>query len=367
MKIGFIFNMPFHIRSVAQQPNNVATSAVSFLAIELAKLGHNITVFSSTKDQSDAFNVRCRNVSIENNSLNLSSDLLETDYDVIIVKNDSPEFALTIKNSLPSKPKFFLWTAFDYNEPINNGLYNTEIVEQIDGIVCVSDWQSNRLRSKLQIPRVKLYVQHYAISPVYESLFASAKEYINAKDKAPSLAYTGKQTDGLDLLLDLYGDITNNYPDSTLTIYADLSSGDAQYTPDNFPPGIKNVWPIWGKDLASCLRRHTILAYPCLEEKTSHIDITEAMAAGLYVVTSRAGSLPEYCYGNGKQIAEQELHSDSLGGFTGQILSICQTQIRSQESFYDYCYKQILEINKKQTYKDRAGEWIEMLSKAITI
>jgi len=367
VKIGFIFNTPFHILSVVEQAVSDATTAVSFLAIELAKLGHDVTVFSDNDGPAKTLGVRCCNISIRDRTLNLDSTILEPDFEVLIFKNDSPEFIISVKNSLPYKPKIYLWTSFDYNQTANNGLYSADIVTELDGIICVSEWQRKRLRSKLQINGEKLWVQRYAISPVYENLFANAKNFIATSSKVPSIAYTATQLDGLDLLLDLLDDVTNNYARATLSIYADLSSSPDLTAQCKTHKAINIVANLTGKQLAEHLKIHTILACPGLEEQTSNIALTEAMAAGLYVVTSRSGAISEYCYGHGKQIAEDELCSDSLSSFVGQLLSICQTQMHSSDAFYDYCYKQILEINKKHTYRARAREWVDMLSTLIKV
>lgn len=365
MKIGFILNAPFHILSIVEQPVSDATTATTFLAIELAKLGHDVTVFSDNAGADHALGVRCCNISIRDRTLKLDSSILETDFDALIFKNDSPDFVISLKKSLPYKPKIYLWTSFDYNQPINNSLYNAEVVAELDGIICVSEWQRKRLRSKLQINGDKLFVQRYAISPAFENLFSNAKGYMGAKTKSPSIAYTARQLDGLEIVLDVYDDVRNNYAQTKLHIYSDLSSSPNLAAQGKSLKTVDIVGPLADKQLAERLKTHTILTYPGLEEETSNIAITEAMAAGLYVISSRAGAISEYCYGNGKQISEDELRSYSLGSFVGQLLSICQTQMHSPEAFYDYCYKQILEINKKHTYRVRATEWLDMLNNLI--
>jgi hypothetical protein len=88
------------------------------------------------------------------------------------------------------------------------------------------------------------------------------------------------------------------------------------------------------------------------------------MAAGLYVVTSNLGALPEYCTEHGKCILDKNLRSDTLDSFIGQVLAICQSQTNAASSFFDYCYKQSVDMNKKHTWRVRAREWIHLLANA---
>lgn len=360
VKIGFILDAPFHVLSVLQDSVSDAEAAVAYLAIELAKLGHNITIFSNSTNKENAFNVRCKNINIANNTLNLDKAILEPDFDALIIKNNSPEFLISIKKALPYTPKMYLWTAYDYTSPINKGLSNPNNIEEIAGIICVSEWQRSRIMSKLNVPREKLHVKLYAISHFFENMFLDGKELFNNKSKMPALAYTAKQADGLDYLIETFGDVYNNYPEANLSIFVDL--------PDNISlparnKNIQTIGEVLPEQLATILRTHTILTYPCVQESTSYTAVLEAMAAGLYVITSNEAALPEYCEEHGKCIKAQNLHTDKLDSFIGQLLAVCQTQVHSPSMFYDYCFKQIIDINKSHTWRVRAAEWVELLNK----
>jgi glycosyltransferase involved in cell wall biosynthesis len=368
LKIGLIYNSPFHILSVFQRPVDRAQAAVTYLAIELSKLGHDITLFSQTANNIGAFDIRCRSINIENDALNLDKAILETDYDALIVKNAAPEFVAKLKEALPYKAKMFLWTEFDFNNPINNSFQDEQVLKQIDGIICVSEWQRTRLTGKLLIPRDKTCAILYAISPLYENMFVDGKEFINVKSKSPLLAYTAAPLTGLDVLLDTCADVENNYPDSQINIFAGNHEYGAEddrlvniYKMANHFKRLKQVGTLSDIQLAARLRTHTMLTYPCTIEETANVEIMEALAAGLYVITSNMGAIPEYCSDHGKCISQKNLHVETLDSFIGQVLSICQSQVHSPSVFYDFCYKQTVEINKMHTWRVRAREWVKML------
>ncbi len=367
MKLGFIFNVPFHVLTVFQKPVDDMVGAVCYLAMQLAKLGHDITIFSQIANNVDAYGVRCRTMSIENGALNIDQALLEKDYNALIVVNDSTKFLIMLKNSIPSKPKFYFWTSLDKNAPQNAMLNQPEFIAAVDGIICVSEWQRIRFLESSKIPPEKIVSKPYAIAPFFEDLFLNGKEFLELKSKAPSFAFIGNYQDGLEIILDKFADVPSNYPDSTLSVFSDISNASptqeqqrlfelASHTKKvsyiGLPPKIK---------LAHMLRPITIFAYPSTIPSTSYLNILHAMAAGLYPIISRAGAGVEYSFGHGKSIAEENLRKDSLDGYLSQVLTICQTQVHSESAFYDYCYKQVVEINKKHTWRTRAREWLSYL------
>lgn len=369
MKIGFIFDTPLHLLDVFQRTMTDAENSVCFLAIELAKLGHDVTVFSQTTNTNSAFNVRCLNMSIVDGALNLNKAILETDFNVLIIVNNSPDFITSLKQSLPYKVKMLLWLDLDYTDQNLQLLDNSDVAKQVDALVCVSNWQRSRILAKYSIPKEKVAVRYYAITPFFQDLFTDGKEFVETKSKTPLIAYTGNPLGGLEIMLHSFGDIMNNYPTSELNIFSNLDVKDNnKYTYEalteltNITKGVKYFGSVPKAKLAAMLRTHSMCAYPSTIEEVSNVNLMEAMAAGLYVVTSNIGGLPEYCTEHGKCVPVANLKSDSLDSFIGQALGICQSQLHTPSAFYDYCYKQSVDMNKKHTWAVRAREWVKMLN-----
>lgn len=371
VKIGFICDTNFDVLTPFQNTIADSESAICFLAIELAKLGHKITIFSRNTNNITAFDVRCRSISLANQTLNIDKAILEPDFNALIAVNIPPEFIANLKGSLPYKVPIYLWTEHDHLHPINQGLSQAPVIEALDGIICVSDWQRVNLLRAFAIPRDKIAVRFYAISPFFEELYADGREFVQYKPKDPQFAYIANPLTGLDVLLDTFGDVTNNYPSTTLNIYnsADYNSLDASSLTAVFDQvakikGFQHVGSLSPTQLAAHLRGRTIFAYPNTTEITASISIMNAMAAGLYVVTSNLGAIPEYCTEHGKCVIDKNLRGDSLDSFIGQVLAICQSQVHSPSAFFDYCYKQAVDMNKKHSWRIRAREWVHLLSNA---
>lgn len=369
MKLALIYISKFHLLSPFQVPVSDSEAAICYLAIELARLGHDITIFSDSDDRISACNVRCRKINISNKVLSFDKAILEDNYDALIFKNASPEFILSISNALPYNSKIYLWTIFDKDAAINKGLADPKLIAQIAGIICVSDWQRERLLSVFQIPHNKISTLKYAISPFFQDLFVDPKEFANAKSHEPTLAYTDPSLERLSLMLNAYTDVRRQYNGATLSIYSGLHKYGAEedqlqklYPITREIHGIYHIGSLSNIQLAAALRYKTILLLPTTVAKTYNVEILEAMAAGVYVLTTTAGALPEYGHHQSKNISLDELESDDLNGYVGQTLTICQTQAHSFQAFADYCYKQVQEINQKHTWRVRARELIYALT-----
>ena len=88
-----------------------------------------------------------------------------------------------------------------YLHPLNQDLNDTSVVEALDGIICVSDWQRVKLLRNFDIPRDKVAVRFHAISPFFEELYFDGKEFIHYKPKDPQFAFIANPLEGLDILL----------------------------------------------------------------------------------------------------------------------------------------------------------------------
>lgn len=363
MKIGFIFNAPCNILEITQNPTDESAAAVAFLAIQLAKLAHAVTIFSYSPN-AQIYDVRCRHIEIKDQALILDPALLENDFEILIFKNTSPEFAISIKNSLPYKPKIFLWTDQMHTAPLNKGLWSREITDQLTGILCVSQWQRLAMVDALDIMQNKVLVLKYAISPLFEDLFIDDKEFINIKSKTPQMAYIAAQENGLNILLDSYYNITANFETASLGIFANVNDKQLMSSIEQ-EKSIRVYGAATKTQLVTWLRTFTIFTNPNTLAATSNVTLLEAMALGLYPITSDIGANADYCQGHGTIVPTAMLTSNTLDNYISEVLKICQAQNRSGSDFYDYCFKQASDINKKHTWRVRAKELLELLNHSV--
>ncbi|HSX19949.1 MAG TPA: glycosyltransferase [Gammaproteobacteria bacterium] len=359
MKIGFVYNAPCDIVQIAQNPTDEASAAVCFLAMQLAKLGHDITIFSQGPNN-NVFNVRCRHIEIKDQQLMLDPALLETDFAALIFKNSSPEFALRIKDSLPYQPKIYLWTAHDQNSLLTQGLANPAVSNQLNGIICVSRWQYVGLAESLE-SKDKITEIPYAISPQFENLYTDLPQFINDKPKNVRMAYIATGSDGLDILLDSFDDIWLNYEDSMLGIFTNVDDPNMQQRIAQYK-GIVMHGALSKSQQAAEFRSYTILVNPTSRATPSNVPLLESMAAGLYPVTSNAGSNDEYCQGQGHIIPVDLLRSNNLDNFLSELLAVCAAQRHSNAEFIDFCFKRSQIVNQEQTWSARAKQWLDLLT-----
>jgi glycosyltransferase involved in cell wall biosynthesis len=90
---------------------------------------------------------------------------------------------------------------------------------------------------------------------------------------------------------------------SSLAVYQVAAKDDpfgALYARARETPGVSMRGSIPQRDLAAELARADVLAYPSIFAETGCIAAMEALAAGLDVVSSRLGALPEATMGFGK-------------------------------------------------------------------
>ena len=193
-----------------------------------------------------------------------------------------------------NKPTIY-WNQLSYDQQAVQWLSDPKNVEMIDQFVFVSHWQSECYRKLFNIPGYKTKVIQNAAKPVEQRL--------DGPRKLVRLCYTSTPWRGLEVLLDAWDKL--NPTDCELHVFSSCQiygkdfahTEEAKYT-DLYnrclnTKGIVYRGSIPNEDLRKELRRFDILAYPCTFEETSCIAVIEALSAGIRVVASNLGALPE--------------------------------------------------------------------------
>lgn len=187
------------------------------------------------------------------------------------------------------------WNQLSYDQQGVQWLSDPKNVEMIDQFVFVSYWQAEKYRQIFGIPGYKTTIMQNGCLPV------------GARPGGPrevvKLCYTSTPFRGLDILLDAW-DILNP-EDCELHVFSSCQiygkdfaeSEDPKYT-DLYnrclnTKGIVYRGSIPNDELRKELSSFDILAYPNTFEETSCIAVIEALSAGLRVLTSSLGALPE--------------------------------------------------------------------------
>jgi FkbM family methyltransferase len=193
-----------------------------------------------------------------------------------------------------SKPTIY-WNQLSYDQEAVQWLKNPENIDKIDQFVFVSHWQAEQYRKIFGIPGYKTHVIRNAHCGVERR--ASGK-----RDKV-RICYTSTPWRGLDVLLDAWELIDSSNCElhifSSCKIYGDEFAKESEllyqdlYDRCNQLPNVVYRGSIPNEELRKELPSFDILAYPCTFEETSCIAVIEALSAGLRVVTSSLGALPE--------------------------------------------------------------------------
>jgi glycosyltransferase involved in cell wall biosynthesis len=193
-----------------------------------------------------------------------------------------------------SKPTVY-WNQLSYDQQAVQWLSDSKNVDTIDQFVFVSYWQAERYRQIFGIPGYKTKVIQNACLPI-------GKRVAGKREKV-KLCYTSTPFRGLDILLDAWDKL--NPEDCELHVFSSCKIYGPDFAHAEEPKytelynrclntkGIVYRGSIPNEELRKELPTFDILAYPCTFEETSCIAVIEALSAGLRVLTSSLGALPE--------------------------------------------------------------------------
>ena len=269
----------------------------------------------------------------------------------------------SIFNYLPQadfSKKTIYWNQLSYDQDAVQALKDPKLVEQIDHFVFVSHWQSEMFRKIFNIPGYKTYVLKNA------SLGVIPREG-GERDKV-RLCYTSTPWRGLDVLLDAWEiakpDNCELHIFSSCQIYgAKFGENDVnyQFLYDRCTtlPGVVYRGSIPNSELRKELPTFDILAYPITFEETSCIAVIEALSAGLRVVTSNLGALPETTEGWAGMypyLMDPSLHAQT---FANVLLE--EIELIRKGKLDEHLTQQTQTYNIRWTWDYRIKEWLKFL------
>ena len=379
MKICFFdaIGWDYEIETPYRQPLGGSQSALCYLAVALAAIGHEVWLYNNTSKPGVYRGVHCFSLT------NLSKDLLKN-FDAAIVLNH-PETGTQLKPLLGEKTKLILWMQHACDQPAAQPLRSLSIQLLYDSIIFVSEWQKQLYLEQFNMTNMQLGVIKNAIAPAFEKTITEGEAIFSQKLQPPLLTYTSTPFRGLDLLLDIFPKIRQRFTDVRLKVFSSLKVYQVTEDRDEWEPlyrrcaetaGVEYVGSLTQPELARELRSINILAYPNTFAETSCISVMEALASGCFVVTSNWGALPETTAGFARLIPlSQSNTSNSIAPFSSiseresyaqeflaAILEVLEvlTGANPQET-EQFLRKQVDYFNKYCTWRVRALEWEEWL------
>jgi glycosyltransferase involved in cell wall biosynthesis len=312
---------------------------------------------------------------VQCSALNAARREATANLDAFIVCNAPAENCLLLRPKLPSRCRLILWTGHAPDQSAMSALQKAEVRAGWDLIVCVSQWHAREMQRSFSLDSARMAVMRNAVGPGFENLFPDAAALAKAKSSAPVLAYTSTPFRGLNVLLSLFPEVRRREPRARLQVYSSMKvygydeskdRGAALYAQCRSTPGVEYVGSVPQPLLAESLKSAAILAYPNIFPETSCIAIMEAMAAGLLVVTTDLGALPETTMGLGTMVPAHRKGED-LRAFMAAYLDRLMEAIEdwNSEKFYSARWEQVRAVTSQCTWSIRAAEWERALREKV--
>lgn len=255
--------------------------------------------------------------------------------------------------------KMVYWNQLSYDQDAVRFLSFPENIQKLEKIVFVSHWQAEQFRKLFGIPGSKTAVIKNACIGV------GPKKPRGEKIK---ICYASTPWRGLDVLLKAWEILSPEgcelHVFSSCKIYGpEYSSEDQryQYLYDwcERLPGAAYRGSIPNEQLRLELPDFDMLAYPCTFEETSCIAAIDALCAGLRVVCSAIGALPETTEGWARIYSYEEdrsKHADLFAKILEEEIEMAksgslESQLRQQASLY----------GGRWSWDARAEEWKSLL------
>jgi glycosyltransferase involved in cell wall biosynthesis len=233
--------------------------------------------------------------------------------------------------------KSIYWTNKLPNQETAHFLNDLGYIKRINYFVFSSFWQLDLYRKNFDIPDSKVIVIKYACPGLEQEL-----ERDNNKIK---VCYTSTPWRGLDILLEAWKKIKPD--DAELHVFSGAKVyGNEFYTAEddlhNFLynkcdsiSGVKYRKEVDNISLRKELSSFDILAYPCTYEEPSCVNVVDGISAGLRVITSSLGSIPEMSEGWARiypAIAEHQQHINTFADILEQEIEAVRDGIYDDQS-----------------------------------
>jgi len=275
--VFYTAGLKFNGNSDNQRGIGGSENALSHLATELSRSGKQVRVFNNCDNPGKYDQV-------------LYGDL--TDFYIYRYFNKIKTF-ISLRSLKPFKVNLqadlkILW--------IQDNCYvdflQSEHIDQlgIDKIFAVSYWQCENWKQYFQLTDDQFYITRNGVDL---SLFRPGKQRRNPF----KLVFLSRPERGLELMLTLFREIRKKIPEAELFIYSyqfeEQSELMRQYADKARQPGVILRGSLSRKELARELQSARLMVYPTTHLETSCMAAIEALAAGVPVISSQLGAIPE--------------------------------------------------------------------------
>jgi glycosyltransferase involved in cell wall biosynthesis len=353
----------YTVRTPLERPLGGSQSAICYLSVELAKLGHEVFL-ANQHPQADYLD------GVYHTPIQSLPIATLRSMDAVVVQNNASP-ALELRNFLTPEQPLILWTQHAHDQPGMQKLRDPNVRGAFSHFAFVSDWQRDQFVQEFSVPRSATAVLRNAISPPF--LASESRPFDWSQ---PRMAYTSTPFRGLNWLLEsIFPQIRAAIPSATLDIYSSMAvyqvAGDkdqadfgALYDLARTMPGVNYIGSVAQARLAEALAGTWLLSYPNHFAETSCISVMEALAAGCDVVTSALGALPETLAGLGTPIELTGDASAYCDRFAQAVIEKHALAMRDPRA-YQALREQRIAVARRANWAQRAQDWTDCLARWI--
>ena len=330
-------------------------AGLSYLSVELAKLGHSVVLLANTSEPGRYLGVECLN-----HKKGLTKDFLNG-ADAVVVANEA--CGRTFRELGVVRP-LVLWTHHSDDQPSIEALEFSRERKAWTGFAFVSQWRLEQYAQVFWVPRERTRVMRNAIAPAFSGLHP-AEPWFRRGDP-PILVYTSAPYRGLDVLLSAFPAIRENIPGVRLRVYSGLSTTRGGPNDNKFSDlhalclatdGVDYVGPVSQPALGEALAEAAALAYPSTYPETSCIAALEAMAMGASVLTTSLGALPETLAGFGRMVEPTDDSAVLAPRFAAMTIDALNDTLRNPGEAATRREAQMAFVHQNYGWPARALEW----------
>jgi glycosyltransferase involved in cell wall biosynthesis len=354
---NYTVDTPFHA------PFGGSQSALCYLAIELAALGHEVATVTQTDRPG-----RIRGVDCVGSRPGLEKGFLDR-FDVLIVLNCA--LGVELRRVLRPDLALVLWTQHADNQPAIASLADVAERDAWAGFALISGWQVETYRRRFDLPVERTVILRNAMAPAFAGLPPRAAR---EPGDPPVFAYTSTPFRGLDVLLDAWPFIRGALPGARLQVFSSMAvyqkGGEADeyaglYQRCRATPGVEYIGSLAQPDLARALHRVDALTYPSTFAETSCIAVIEALAAGCLVFATDLGALRETTAGFGRLLTMPAARGELAEAFGTMVAAEWRAAMADTQTHRARIAAQRDFIMRNATWPARAPEWLAFLDRVI--
>lgn len=302
MRIVFLcLGMPFNGETISKESLGGSESACYYQCRELAARGHDVTVFTNTQEQGEWDGVKYLNAGAVDQQHPLGGRFefyaRNTDHDVLIIQRAAHAFHAQFASRINVLQLHDL-ALHRYSALVNHGMWNTDVVTAVSG------WHKNQILEVYGLDKDFVRVVKNGVDPeLYgeNGIPTDQTPYVYPGKGKFNLLYQSRPERGLENLVQQGGIMDqlrdtnahlfvctyNNTQQSMAPYYAKLDADIARL------PNVTKLNALTKRDLAALQKSCDLLVYPTTFEEVSCISVMEAMHAGLPVLATIVGALPE--------------------------------------------------------------------------